>query len=393
MNPVLGMMALALALGLGSTPAAAQLDDMWRAGARVQAEGTGQPNLWAAGAIVAVSGTVQDQIRVAGAEVNVSARSGGDTWAAGAIVTVEGEAAGNLYAAGARVSVNSIVAGKLSVAGARVLIGPGTEVTGDTRVAGADVVFTGTSRGPAEFYGDSVQILGRIMGDVHVRARHVSVGNEAVIDGNVVFETLNDPDIAVGAIVRGEQTVTNRMPYRFDHRSMIFGLVAAVLLGVGAGFVLGLILLIAARPFVERAIDAMRTTPLWTGLVGLGVLILVPLVASLIMITVVGIPIGLLLLLAFPFAVVTGLVLSAYGLSDRLLNKERAQPSFLGRLLLLLVGLLVLAVIGLIPVLGFVVGVLALLIGLGAVWQAMRNRTNTPSRAAEPEPVSDLGGN
>ena len=144
--------------------------------------------------------------------------------------------------------------------------------------------------------------------------------------------------------------------------------------GVGAGLVLGIILLIAARPFVERGIDAIRSAPVRSALVGLGVLILVPLVASLIMVTIVGIPIGLLILLAFPLAISIGLVLAAFGLADRILNRDRAERSGGSRFVALLVGVVILAVVGLIPILGFVVGIIALLVGLGAFWQAMRNR-------------------
>jgi cytoskeletal protein CcmA (bactofilin family) len=364
----------ALALALGTIPAAAQFEDIWRAGARVHAVASDHENLWAVGAIVSVRGTVRNEIRAAGAEVDVEAAAGDDIWAAGAIVSVAGQAAKNMHVAGARVAVNARVGGKLNVAGARIVIGPGTEVTGVTRVAGADIVFAGTGRGAAELYADTVLISGRIVGDVRIRARDVTLGNSAVIDGNVVFETLNEPTIAVGATVRGRQTVTMPMSYQFDRGSTLGAIVAAVLFGVGAGFVLGLLLLITARPFVERAIDSMRAAPVGSALVGLAVFILVPLVAALIMVTVVGIPIGLLILLAFPLMVTIGLVLAAFGLSDRLMNRRRAVRSFGGRVLLLVVGLLILAVIGLVPVLGFVVGVLALLIGLGALWRAARNR-------------------
>lgn len=373
MRILLKMAGLLLLVCSAASPAAAQLDDIWRAGARVHAVASDHPNLWAAGAIVAARGTVRNDIRAAGAEVDVNASAGANIWAAGAIVNVEGQAGQNLYAAGARVNVNAIVGGKLSVAGARVVIGPGTEVTGLTRIGGADVLFAGTSRGAAEFYGDTVQIDGRITGDVHVRARNVAVGNGAIIDGNVIFETLNDPRIDVGATIRGQQTVTQPMPYRIDRRNYLVTMAGAVLFGVGAGFVLGFVLLVAARQFVERAIGVIRDAPVSSAFVGLGVFVLVPLVATLIMVTIVGIPIGLLMLLAFPFMVTTGLVLAAFGLSDRLMNSDRSSRSFLGRLLLLIVGLLIFAVIGLIPVLGFVVGILALLVGLGALWRALRN--------------------
>ncbi|HJY83890.1 MAG TPA: hypothetical protein VKK81_22735 [Candidatus Binatia bacterium] len=40
------------------------------------------------------------------------------------------------------------------------------------------------------------------------RARSVTVGKTALIDGAVVFETFGDPVIEEGATVRGRQTVT-----------------------------------------------------------------------------------------------------------------------------------------------------------------------------------------
>jgi uncharacterized membrane protein len=111
-------------------------------------------------------------------------------------------------------------------------------------------------------------------------------------------------------------------------------------------------------------------------------------VAALIMVTVVGIPIGLLILLAFPLAVSTGLVLASLGLADRLMNRGRTERTFWGRVGYLIVGLLILTVIGLIPVVGFVVGVLALVVGLGAFWQALRNRT-----IDDPRQISLVSGN
>jgi cytoskeletal protein CcmA (bactofilin family) len=374
MFAILRIAILPVACAISATPAFAQFDDIWRVGARVHATASDHNNLWAAGAVVAVRGSVKSDIWAAGAEVDVDATAGKSLWAAGAIVSVVGQAQ-DMYVAAARATVDARVNGKLSVGAARVLVGRGTEVAGVTRLAGAEVVFSGTSRGAAEFYADTVQINGRIVGNLRVRARSISLGKGAIVDGDAVFETLDEPQIDVGATIKGRQTVTIPMRQQVDRRSTIVTLGAAVLFGVGAGLVLGIILLIAARPFVERGIDAIRNAPVRSAFVGLGVFILVPLVASLIMVTIVGIPIGLLILLAFPLAVAIGLVLAAFGLADRILNRDRAERSAGGQFVSLLVGVIILAVVGLIPILGFVVGILALLVGLGAFWQAMRSRT------------------
>lgn len=364
---------LSLVFVCGATPALAQFDDIWRVGARVHAVASDHNSLWAVGGIVSVRGTVKNDITAAGAEVDVDATSGRSTWAAGAIVTVAGQSQ-NMYVAAARANIDARVSGTLSVAGARVNVSPRTEVAGETRIAAAEVVFAGTSRGAAEIYGDSVQIDGRIGGNLRVRARTVSLGKGAIIDGDVVFETLDEPQIDVGATVRGRQTVTMPMRTQVDRRNVWVTLATGVLFGVGAGLVLGILLLIAARPFVERGIDAIRNAPVRSAFVGLGVLVFVPLVASLIMVTIVGIPIGLLILFALPLAVAIGLVLAAFGLADRLLNRDRDPRSGGSRFVYLLVGVVIFAVVGLVPVLGFVVGILGLLVGLGAFWEALRNR-------------------
>jgi hypothetical protein len=361
-----------VSLFLAVAPASAQMDDVWRAGARVNVVADNYQGVWAVGAIVSVKGSVRDAIRACGAEVDIDAAAGGDVSSCGAIVSIKGTVGRDLFVASARPSVDARVGGNLKVVGARVLVGPQTQVQGETTIVGAEVLFAGTSQGPASFYGDSVQIDGRVAGDVLVRARSVTIGKGAVIEGAVTFETFGEPVVDPGATVRGRQTVTLPRPPEPDVGGIFAALGMMFVFAVGAGLVLGILLLIVARPFVERAVAAMRGAPLNSALVGLLVVILVPIIAIVLMVTVVGIPVALLALLAFPLMLLTAGVLAAFGVSDWLLNRERAARSFGGRLLLLIVGLIVLTLLGLIPIIGFLTWVLAVLIGLGALWRALR---------------------
>jgi hypothetical protein len=366
------LVATAVSLLLAAASAQAQMGDIWQAGARVQVIAADQSEVWAVGAIVSVRGTARNLIRACGAEVDVDAVSRGDIFSCGAIVTLKGSAERDLFVIAARPSVDVRVGGNLKVFGARVVIGAQTQVTGEAVIGGADVVFAGTIAGPAEFLGDAVRIDGRITGPVRVRARSVTIGKNAVIDGAVVFETFADPTIEEGATVRGRQTVTQPQVPEVGPGQIFAALAGVFLFAIGAGLVLGIVLLIAARSFVERAIERMRTAPAQSALVGLAVLILVPVVAVVLMMTIVGIPVGLLILLAFPLTLFSAGVLAAFGLADWLMNRDRLPRSWGGRLLFLIVGLIVLVLIGLVPILGFITWVLALLIGLGALWQAMR---------------------
>ena len=366
--------AIAVMVVLNCATAFAQMDDIWRAGARVNVVASEHHDVWAAGAVVSVRGIVNHDLSAAGAEIDVDVTTKGDARLAGAIVSVKGSVEKDLYVAGARLNIDVRVGGALKAGGARVIVGSQTEIEGPTQLAGADVVFAGNSRGSAEIYGDAIQIDGRIGGNLLVRARSVTIGKTAVLEGDAVFETLDDPDIVEGATLKGRQTVTLPRPGPRETLSVARALAAVVLFGIGAGLILGLILLIAARPTVERTILQIRNAPFRSLLIGLAILILVPLIAVVLMATVIGMPIGVLTLLAFPLLLLVAWVIAAFAVADWLLNRGRAERSFGGRLLLLLAGLVIVTLIGIIPVLGILVWLLILLLGLGALWQASHAR-------------------
>lgn len=370
--------ALAIVLTSNVAPSAAQAGDTWQAGARVNAVASENDDLSVAGALVTVRGTATT-IRAAGAEVDVNASAQRDMWVAGAVANVTGRAGRDLRVAGARVEVNASVGRDLRAAGARLLIGPATEVAGRTSLAGADVTFAGTAVGPLRVYADTIRIEGRINGNLMVRGRSVTIASSAVIGGDAVFRTLHEPTIEDGATIAGQKSVASPERRARSGWRIAAGVAALALFGIGAGFVLGLILLIGGRPLVERAVDRVRVAPVRSLFIGLALLILVPIVAVLLLLTVIGIPVGILTLFAYPLLLFVGFVMAAFGLGDWLFNNRRRPRGFGGRLLLLLGGLVVLVVVGMIPFVGCIIVLLALLFGLGALWSAARAPTVAPA--------------
>ena len=357
-------------------------DDIWRAGAQVNVVSDNHYDVWVAGALADVRGTVAHELHVAGAEVDVDTTTQGDAYVAGAIVSVGGNYAKDLYVAGARVSITAHVDGALKAGGARVLVRPQAQVRGPTQLAGAAVVFAGVSHGRTEIYGDTVQVDGHIAGDLVVRARSVTIGKTAVIDGNVTFQSFNEPVIVKGAVIHGRQTMTLPHPQvsRFEAAQALLGL---VLFSIAAGFMAGLVLLLARRAFVERAVGRLRARPGHSFGLGVLVFILVPAIAVLFMATVIGIPTALLLLLALPLLWLAATIIAAFAMGDFLVNRVPRTRGFFGQLWQLLVGLVVLSVIGIIPYIGFLTWLAALLVGLGAIWQALQAPPAAPVVAEE----------
>lgn len=137
--------------------------------------------------------------------------------------------------------------------------------------------------------------------------------------------------------------------------------------------VLLFLLLPNAAQGIQRVI---REYPLRSLLTGLALLFAVPPVAILLMITVIGIPLGLALLALYPVMLLLGYLAAAFFIGRRAADATKQPPRLsAGRqALFLALALVILNLIALIPFLGGMVMFALLVLGTGgwAVWIYMR---------------------
>jgi hypothetical protein len=337
-------------------------------GARVSVDGAAA-RVKAAGAVVEVRGAVEGPIWAAGAEVSVDAQSGDTIRAAGAHVVVRGRAAGDVMAAGAVVDVDAAAGRSLRAAGANVRIGPLTTIGGSLSAAGANVVFDGQVTGDAELAGAVVTFNGRANGSVRVHAERLIVGPQAVIGGGLLVRSLSEPQIDPGAAITGE-VVRERPGDWFDDlpgasTPMIAAAFAAAII------LAGIVFLIFARNTYGEAVDHVRFRPLSSVLFGILAKIILVILAVILMATFIGLPLGIALLLLLPILGVLGMPVAAAGILGWIFGRDTPWLG-VGRLLLfLIVGALVIAFAGIIPVTGPWIVLAALVFGFGGLLRAL----------------------
>ena len=198
---------------------------------------------------------------------------------------------------------------------------------------------------------------------VAVRGRATILGG-ARVGGDVVSSRA--PHVDPGATVEGE---TRTVRFSFRALGVLFWLAwwVAVTLSL---LVLGVALLALAPAAMAASYAVARSEAVPA--VGWGLLVTVglPVVSVLVMLTIVGIPLGLLGLLCLVLLCTVGSVVAAFTLG-RVMVKEPAS-----RWLAFLAGLVVLRVVGLVPAVGGLVTFLAAAYGVGAVamagWRAAR---------------------
>ncbi len=155
--------------------------------------------------------------------------------------------------------------------------------------------------------------------------------------------------------------------------------------------VAGLALAALAARQVRTAESLITHEPGQTLLVGIAGLVVIPLVAILAMITIVGAPLGFaILLMVWPAAAFAGYLIAGIWIGDWLLRRGATEPLPERPYAAAVVGLIVLQVIGLVPF----VGAIASLLGFGAVllmaWRTFRH-PSTARPVTSPPATQPMG--
>lgn len=364
-------------------PAAAQAQDVWRAGATVSVDAQGVADVWAAGASVMVRGEAGRDIWAAGAIVDIDARAGGDVWAAGSRVDIAGRVSETMSATGAEVGIAARVDGEARVAGARVTFAPEAVLNGKVRAAGALVDFRARGGSGVSLSGAEVVFDGQTTGDVIIRAQKVRVGEQAEIGGDLEIYSDERPEISQQARIGGRLVTLGLedadWPESDGFPAILAFFIAPVIFAISA-LILGLVAIWLARGAVEQSIDTFMERPGGSLLRGILTLLGVLIGAALLVALLIGFPLGIAVLFTLPVLVIIGLSGAGLSVGEWIANRAGEPVGAGGRMGLMALGVLILALVGLIPFVGPILVLLAILMGLGAVVIAVlsRLRPETP---------------
>ena len=128
-------------------------------------------------------------------------------------------------------------------------------------------------------------------------------------------------------------------------------------------FLAGAILVAALPEYAGRLVATLRGELGRSALLGVLVGAVVLLVTALLAVSVIGIPLALVLGFAFSLAVFVGQAVAALALGEALIGQRAAG----GRYLTLAVGALIVALLQVVPAIGWLLGLLLGLVGLGAM--------------------------
>ncbi len=326
-----------------------------------------EDDLFIAGNILQIDGDVEGDVYAAGQQITVNGQIGGDLIVAGSTITVNGDVGGSVRAAGQSLSLSSAeVGGGVTFFGSTMSLASDSTIGRGLVYFGESITVNGTVTHGVTGFGSRVTINGAIGTDSKISAERLRINEGAVISGDVEYRSDQDAEVADGAQVAGELTRAGGLE-RFggvgDWRVgryvfTLWSFISALLVGA-------VLLLLARRPLADVA-AVVRNRPLasfgW-GLVAM--LVTIPL-GTLLMVTVFGIPLAILLWVAFAVGLYISKFIVGIALGWILLSRfgNKKTPSLF---VSFIVGLVALYAINLIPVVSVFASLVIGALGLGAL--------------------------
>jgi hypothetical protein len=254
---------------------------------------------------------------------------------------------------------------------------PASQTVGDVIAVDGAVRIAGRATGDVVSVSGPVQVTGRVDGDLIAVSDRAFLGPRARVGGDLRYgdeRPVLTRGASVGGKISNEDWADAANGWGWVSRLGWWLAVSVSTLIVGALLVW---LALGGLYAGERAVrERLGATIGW----GVAIAIGVPLLAILALVTLVGIPFGIALLLAAIPVLLVAYATTAWIVGRRVLHNRSASPWAA-----LLAGWGIVRVLALIPVAGALVGLAATVVGLGALAVALWQARRPAAPAATPE--------
>ncbi len=311
--------------------------------------------------VVEISAPITGDLYAMGREVTVHGPVAGDVLVIGQTVTVEGSVTGNVRVVAETVRVAGDVGGNVSVAASALELGEKITIAKNVT-----------------FVGQSLTVASHVSGNVQswmIDPREISLQSSAVVDGVVALHAALEPVIEQGALLRHaiERTPPSDTAPTFG--DVLFSRIIAFF----SLFLVGLVVIhLLQRPSLV-IVSLMHGAPHTRLLVGLAMLALLPLLAVALFFTVIGIPLGVMLLMFWAILFYSGRVFAALAIGLFIIRLDRGQR-IRSLVVVLLLGTLALITLESIPFAGMTVMLIASAWGAGGVVRLLYSFSEGPKK-------------
>jgi hypothetical protein len=323
-------------------------DDMLLTGVNVIVDGTINGDLFAFGDGIVINGTVNGNLITAGDRVEI-----------------KGTVTGSVYGAATYVNVSGRIERTLAAGGANVTLEPGAYVGHSGLLAGDQLHVNGKIGRGAFLAGTRLDVGGQIGKDLKAYVDNLLIGSGAVVEGPVDYTSGRTATIEPGARTGAVAFHLFRAPQVTAIWNIwwrVFRVLGFMLVGLAA---------LALFPSLRRRYpEIFMKSPWQAPVAGLVALIVVPIGALLLLLTLIGIPFSLVTMALFPALIYLSQILVSWTAGKLLADRVEGFRN-LPWPVIFLMGAFLTTVVTALPGLGCLFGFGALVYGLGGLYYLM----------------------
>lgn len=368
----IALVILLTTLFVGGIVFAQQLDYPQNKTVVLPKDETVNKDYFAAGETVTISGTINGDAYIAGGTVNIEGEINGDLIAAGGIVNLRGNVRNDARVAGGEIIVSSQIDGNLTALGGSINVTDAANI-GGSLVSGTGNLAVFAPIGKGATIGAGNATLGdTIGGDITAGVGQLTLTPNAKVSGDLTYWSDQDVQIQSGAQISGK--TTHNIPAKpskdqpkkaFASAAIGFKIVSFI-----SALIIGFLLIKFLPNFVEQTKKVIDQKLLISIGVGFLALVLTPIVFIILLLLVVTIPLALILLVGFLITLYLAKIFVATWAGHRI---SKIFGWKIGNFLSFFLGLVVIYIISLIPFIGWLIWLLVVLTGAGAIFQIKLN--------------------
>ncbi|HEY0742725.1 MAG TPA: hypothetical protein VGD40_14750 [Chryseosolibacter sp.] len=352
--------------------------DLYVAGGTVTVDAPVRGDLIVAGGTIIVNDTVTQDILVAGGNITLNGFVADDIRCGGGKIVLAGNVAGDFVVTGGEIEIlkKASVSGNVLSTGGEVIVDG--VIAGDLRNASGTFTLNGTTERELESKGGKITINGNVLGNAVLAGESIEVGSEAKFNKDVRYWDRS------GA-VDFKNSLQGREPI-FDSALEIqngkwhylgFASFMMVLWYLGTALVMILLVHFLFSAVLSSAANTVKEASLKSLGVGFLFMVGVPIAIVITFITIIGIPLGILSLIAYVTILLLATVIVSL-LAANWINNVYYQGSWAnGRVVLAAFGIFIfLKLASLTPVVGPLIMLLLACMSFGGILLNVRWKKN-----------------
>ena len=316
---------------------------------------------------------------VAGNNATNKARIDGLSFIAGNNVIAEGTVTYGFYA-GQYVTINEYVEKDAFAAGSTIIIGKDAYIGRDIFAAAEKITVESNITRDARLAADTIIFNDvTVSGDAYIDAENIIFSKDTKVTGKLKYpENANIQGLVESNMGSIEKTkyveVTEKSDVSFVSKSISFVLSIA-------SAIITLIVLFAIAPFIRTKLDKEKVEAgivAKTSCIGLGVLVLVPLVVLFTIFTGILTPLALIVLVLYIICIYLSSLISGYVFGRLLLKKFLNKDNMY---LSIICGIVVFKIVSIIPFIGGLLSFIFCLYGLGIIFNYVKTLKDLKPKA------------